>query len=72
MCALLPSIINTSQKLFTMYIIMCHSHLGILYGRPFSQVQIFAKQVKIWVSEIFIFAVGESGTCVLASCMAKS
>ena len=38
-------------------------------------VQIFAKQAKIWVSEIFmvlIFVVSESGTRRLAGGMAKS
>ena len=41
----------------------------------FSHVQIFVKQAKIWVLEIFtvlIFAVGESGTHTLASSTAKS
>ena len=36
---------------------------------------IFAKQTEIWVSEIFagvIFAVSESWTHIVSSCMAKS
>ena len=45
------------------------------YGWKFSLVQIFVKQAKIRVSEIFlvlIFAVGETGIHGLANTMAKS
>ena len=40
------------------------------YGWSFSRVQIFMKQARIQVSEIFsvsIFIVGESGMCGLVS-----